>query len=186
VQIPDYVYTLYDIAKQSFTLYEQGELLQSTEMAYELRDFADHLINGSRELDPQKAEDEFRVVSEHILKIAIDPLQRRTQSRVIKIHDLLSKYWYYRLLHNMPDRFVVEQTLVLVDVQLQATRDLKGRTDLAHAERCFEHVQRAYTTALNLEKVLNVSRGNLSVRAQIALWSIGIIVGIVSIAITLW
>jgi hypothetical protein len=83
--VPGAIFDLYDIAKASFLLYEQGERIQSTEAAYELRDVADHLIHAARQSDAAQADADYLLVSEHLLNIAIDPLERKTQERMLRI-----------------------------------------------------------------------------------------------------
>ncbi|MDQ5823378.1 MAG: hypothetical protein M3441_04090 [Chloroflexota bacterium] len=167
MEIPRYIYDLYMIAKESFTLYEQGERLRSIEFAYQLRDVADHLVIGSQQTDQAQANLEFQQVADHLMRIAIDPLQRATQRRVLRINGILQQYGRHRLIHDMPDPYYVEQTLELVDIELEEGRRLKGRIDPTEARHCFEHMQEAYTLALNTERTLNNALQSISIRVQL-------------------
>lgn|GEM_PF-6405101 len=185
VQIPRQLFELYDIAKESFTLYEQGERLQSVETAFQLRDVADHLIAGSRTSDPERSAFEFNQAAEHLAVICLDPLQRRTQERVIRLENILRDYRRHRLLHKLPEPQFIANILIVVDNDVQHVRRSKGRTDPLIARDCFEHMKRAYLLALDAERVLTTSLQTTSFSAQVILWILMFILTVGSLIITL-
>lgn len=185
MQIPVALFDLYDIAKESFTLYEQGERLQSVETAFQLRDVADHLIAGSRASDPGRSAFEFNQAAEHLAVICLDPLQRRTQERVIRLEHILRHYRRHRFLHKLPDAYLVADVLLVVDNDVQHVRRSKGRTDPIVARDCFEHMKRAYLLALDTERALTASLQTTSFTAQATLWVLTFAIAVISLIITL-
>lgn len=173
MEIPPEIPRLYEFAKKSFTLFEQGEMVQSTEAAYELRDVADHLITASQETNDDEARKAYHEIGEHILNITIDPLERATQNRSLRVVKMLRRYWLKEWLHSMPTPVQVQYWLSVIDVEMQNARRIKGRTD--RAKECYEHVEKAYTTALNLDRVMIASLQNYSPGVQGVLAIVGIL-----------
>lgn len=191
MEIPPYIYELYLLAKRSFTVYEHGEILQSTETAFELRDLADHLIIASQEKDPDIAETDFQQAAEHILNITIDPLQRRTHKKIVRIDRIIRRYRWYSLLYKMPHRVSVKRNLTrvskasrLLDAKIAAMRQLKGRTDVKTATECYSQLEQAYKTAADIEKLLDASTQNFRRSTQIIV-AVATVLGLIAALIAL-
>jgi hypothetical protein len=192
MEIPSHIYELYVLAKRSFTLYEAGEVLQSTETAFELRDLADHLIMASQQTDPHKAEIDYQQAAEHILNIAIDPLQRRTHKKILRIRRRLRWYAWYRVLYEMPNRVLVKHALLrvtkasrLVDARVAAMRQVKGRTDVPLATECYGDLEQAYKLASDIESLINASLQNFRLRTQVFLAAVAVLALLLAAA-ALW
>jgi len=187
LDIPPSIFELHALALRAFTDYERGEQKQPGDAATGVGDALTHLLNAAKATQQSAAKIDFAAVAQDLEHATIEPLLGCTQTRIGRLSDTLRWYSWHQLVKNMPDRKVVEEVILSANQQIGLADALRKQNqssiEPSCVADCLAHVEQAYFEVVNCEEL--VRKAPFSIRAQLILWFITIVLAVVAIVLSL-